>query len=419
MSHRFRMTPTKDQHEHMLVLCADARAVWNLACEQGNFARKYGRRYNARQSWPNQKQRGFNLTEARQTEASWLKNGSVLVQQQALADFQKAMELRFKHPERFGFPTFRAKHHAEGFRVVAIQSKVKSIGPGWAAVQIPGTTGTSKEGTKTTHKTAWIKFRLSRRFGVLKHTKSCRIKFHNGEWHVSFVADVPPVSRKNVGSVGLDMGITRSVTTSDGEFLDMPAPLSYGEIAHRVRMQRKMAKQTKGSNRRAVTRARIAESYAKEARRRKDWIEKTTTELVSQYDIMVIENLHVKNMMKSASGTKAKSGNRVAQKQGLNRAIARQGWYQFRLRLEQKASVSGTRVIAVPAANTSRTCPKCSYCAKENRESQAVFLCKQCGCGMNADVVGAKNVLARGLGLLDVEACSSKPVKRKSLKVAA
>lgn len=406
MAHRFRLYPTKDQEQHLLVLCADARSVWNLAVEQNNFSLRYGRR-GGRQSWPTHKQRGLDLTEAR-SEDNWISVGSSMVQQQSLRDFDRAKQLAFKHPNQFRQPDFRKKHVDNGFNVTDVvrHEKVKFLGPGWAAVQIPGTGD---------HKACWVKVRLSRRFSVLKKSASFRVKLRNGEWHVSFVAEQAPLPRKNHGAVGVDVGIARSLTLSDGEYLDMPSTLKPGEVESRLRLQRKLARQTKGSKRRERTKQRIVKSYGKQAARRKDWIEKTTTSLVSQYTLIVVEDLNIKNMIRSAKGTKTKPGSRVAQKTGLNRSIQNQAWGMFRTRLEQKAVVSGAVVVAVPAAGTSQTCAECSHRSKENRESQAVFSCKRCGHSTNADVNAARNILARGLGLLDGEACSSKPVKRQSL----
>ena len=164
-------------------------------------------------------------------------------------------------------------------------------------------------------------------------------------------------------------------------------------------MQRQLARQRKGSNRRNRTKAKIARIFAREADRRKNWVEQTTTRLVREYDLLAVENLPVSNMVRSAKGTAENPGSNVAQKRGLNRSISAQSWGTFRLRLEQKAAAatSPTMVIAVPAANTSRRCNQCGHTCKTNRENQADFVCRQCGHAMNADVNAARNILERGL----------------------
>ncbi len=120
-------------------------------------------------------------------------------------------------------------------------------------------------------------------------------------------------------------------------FVRMPKLLSSGERQRKRRLQRRLARQRKGSNRRARTKCRIAKLAVKESDRRKDWIEKTTTQLVRDYDLIVVEDLKVKNMTKSASGTKDKPGKNVRAKSGLNRSILEQSWGMFRQRLTDKA----------------------------------------------------------------------------------
>ena len=101
-------------------------------------------------------------------------------------------------------------------------------------------------------------------------------------------------------------------------------------------------------------------------------------------------------MPRSAAGDTEKPGKNVRAKSGLNKAILDQGWFEFRRQLAYKLSWNGATLVAVPAHNTSRTCPCCGHIAKENRLSQAKFACVDCGYEENADVVGAMNVLARG-----------------------
>lgn len=104
-------------------------------------------------------------------------------------------------------------------------------------------------------------------------------------------------------------------------------------------------------------------------------------------------------MMASARGTLDQPGKNVRAKSGLNRAIARQGWSAFALRLEQKAEASGAAVVRVPAQNTSLRCIACDHIAKGNRKNQAAFHCQSCGHQDHADVNAAKNILAAGLAV--------------------
>jgi putative transposase len=80
-------------------------------------------------------------------------------------------------------------------------------------------------------------------------------------------------------------------------------------------------------------------------------------------------------MSKSASGTQASPVKKVAAKSGLNKAILDQGWFEFRRQLEYKLNWQGVLLLAVPVHYTSQTCPECGHVAKENRQTQAKFLC--------------------------------------------
>ena len=118
-------------------------------------------------------------------------------------------------------------------------------------------------------------------------------------------------------------------------------------------------------------------------------------------------------MSQSSQGTVDAPGKNVRQKSGLNRSILDQGWGEFRRQLAYKVSWNGGTLLAVPPHNTSRTCPCCGHVSKDNRQTQAQFLCVDCGYENNADVVGAINVLARGHRVL---ACGEPVQPGRSVK---
>lgn len=112
---------------------------------------------------------------------------------------------------------------------------------------------------------------------------------------------------------------------------------------------------------------------------------------------VVVEDLKIKNMTKSAKGTLETPGKQVKQKQGLNRSITQQSWGMFFELLNYKFNEMGGQLIRVNPKHTSQTCPKCGTISKKNRLSQSKFVCKTCNYSNNADVVGALNILARGI----------------------
>ena len=112
--------------------------------------------------------------------------------------------------------------------------------------------------------------------------------------------------------------------------------------------------------------------------------------------MVCIEDLKIVNMSKSAAGTVETPGRNVKAKSGLNKSILDQGWGEFRRQLEYKQVWLGGDVLAVPARNTSRTCPACGHVSAENRKTQSKFECVECGYAENADLNAAINILRAG-----------------------
>ncbi len=350
--------------------CAQSRFVWNLAVEQFFERRCSGWRA------PNHHARCGQLTEAR-AEFSWLKSGSQTVQQQALRDFAQALRNWFKRPDHFGRPTWRKAGEHEGFRQVAVKpDHVRRVSHRWGTVLVP--------------KVGRVKFRMSK--DVPDDVKSFRVtQDRAGRWWVAFAHIPPQIDGPGEETVvGVDAGVARSFQVSDGRCWQTPT-LSAGESERLVRLQRRLARQRKGSNRRKRTKQSVAKLKARETALRKDLIEKATTELARTADIVRIEDLNIVNMVRSASGTIDKPGVNVAQKRGRNRSIQQQGWGLFAQRLEDKI---GDRCERVPAAYTSQRCNACGVVAHGSRESQSRFACRNCGHIANADLNAALNIAA-------------------------
>ena len=138
----------------------------------------------------------------------------------------------------------------------------------------------------------------------------------------------------------------------------------------------------------------VLDSMGRVTDRRADFCAQTAVHLVTKNALVVLEDLKIRNMAASASGTQAAPGTRVAQKRGLNRAILDKGWHRLELALTSAARYTGTRVAKVNPAFTSQRCSACGFASEGNRESQAVFACKAPGCGhtAHADVNAAINI---------------------------
>lgn len=231
-----------------------------------------------------------------------------------------------------------------------------------------------------------------------------------------FVNDPLPIQREASRSiVGLDRGCTHTLATSDGRFISLPKhrlECIDREIrrrqksqAHRINMSgknvREYAKQSSRTYRKVQR--EISRLYAKAHRIIDDWQHKTTSMLVREYDLIVLEDLNLQGMSRKA---KAKPDpdrqgvflpNGQSAKRGLNRSLRSAALGGIADKLEYKTKIAGdSLLILVNPAYTSQTCSKCGHCERNNRESQAVFRCKKCGMRMNADLNAAQNILDRG-----------------------
>jgi len=249
---------------------------------------------------------------------------------------------------------------------------------------------------------------------VLGEVRNVTVSQSGGKWFASIQTqrEVEQPLPKATTAIGIDVGIARFATMSDGTFIT--ALSSFKKHQQRLaRYQRHMSRKVKFSNNWKKAKARVQKIHTSIANARKDFLHKTTTTISQNHALVCVEDLQVRNMSRSSKGTSAQPGKKVRQKAGLNRSILDQGWGEFRRQLEYKMSWSGGIFLTVPPHNTSRTCPCCGHIAKENRQAQAQFLCVECGYENNADAVGAINVLERGYRLL---ACGESTQSGRSVK---
>ncbi|MEV0202467.1 transposase, partial [Nonomuraea sp. NPDC050691] len=237
-------------------------------------------------------------------------------------------------------PTWRERGQGEGFRIVAVKAgDVRRLSGNVGAVKVL--------------KVGWVRFRWSRT--VPDGVKSYRItRDRAGRRHVAFAAIPEPIPVPGTGEVvGVDRGVAVSAALSTGEMLNAPG-LRAPEKVRLLRLLRKPAGAKRGSNRRGKVKQAIAKLKARESDRRKDWVEKTSTDLARRFDVIAVEDLKIRGMTRSARGTIEAPGRNVRQKAGLNRSIMAAAWGRLVQRLEHKAP---GRVAKVNPAFTSQRCP--------------------------------------------------------------
>ena len=368
---KFELMPTGEQAHKMRQFAGACRFVYNKA-----------RAFQKENHAAGQKFVGFagmckRLTQWRNsTDTPWMKDGPVHTQQQTLKDLERAFVNFFE--KRAEFPCFKRKGMGDSFRYP--DPKQIKLDRDNGRVFVP--------------KLGYIRYRNSRT--VLGEVRSATVSLRAGKWYVSILTRREVKQPVPVGpAVGIDVGVARFATLSDGSYI---APLaSFRKHEQRLaKYQRRMARKVKGSSNWKKAKARIQRIHARIADARADFLHKASNSISKNHAMVAVEDLQISNMSKSAKGTADAPGRNVRAKSGLNKSILDQGWGEFRRQLEYKTAWRGGFFVAVDPKNTSRTCPCCGHVSKDNRKTQALFKCVECGHEANADHVGALNVLAAG-----------------------
>jgi len=240
-----------------------------------------------------------------------------------------------------------------------------------------------------------VRFWKSREIdGTIKNVTVSRTGKH---WFAAFQVeiDLPDPVHPATAEVGIDLGIATFAAFSDGTLI----PPLHALRTHERKLQRaqqELSRKVKFSQNWQKQKARINALHTKIANCRHDFLHQHSTQISKNHAVIVLEDLQVRSMSRSAKGTVDAPGHNVAQKSGLNKAILDQGWGMFRRMVKYKQRRRGGEVIAVNPRYTSQMCPVCGHVSAKNRPQQALFSCEQCGYSYHADVVAAQNILARG-----------------------
>ena len=369
---KFEIMPNGNQIRRIKQFCGCSRFVFNRALAWQN------EQYEQDNSFKFSYTKIANLLPQWKKELPWLKECHSQVLQQSLKDLENAFKNFFQ--KRSDFPKFKKKGLKERFRF-----------PQGCKLE-------QQNNRLYLPKIGWVRYRNSRE--VVGEIKNVTVNQKCGRFFVSIQTEFEyEIPTHKGGEIGIDMGIARFATLSNGEYFEpVNAFKTYkGKLA---KLQKRLKNKVKFSQNWQKLKAKIAKLHHKIANCRKDFLHKISTQISKNHAMIYIEDLQVSNMSKSAKGTAETPGKNVAAKSGLNQAILDQSWFEFRRQLDYKTQWQGGFLVAVPAQNTSRTCPCCGHVAKENRQTQANFECVECGYTENADVVGALNVLGRGRAIV-------------------
>ena len=378
---KFQLVPRSSEAATMRRFSGCCRFIWNkaLALEKETYETEgkrlgYYKLANLLREWKKEDTTAF-LAEA---------HSQIL--QQVLKDLDRAYKNFFE--KRAAFPRFKKKgmhdsfRYPQGFKIDECNNRVF----------LP--------------KIGWVKYRNSR--NIQGTPRQITVSLSAGKWYVSIQTEhevagiVHPATSDS--AIGIDMGIAKFATMSDGTYID---PLnSFRTHEKKLRkIQRKLSRMQKFSNNWQKQKLKLQRQHRKIANVRNDFLHKHTTAISKNHAMVVMEDLQVRNMSRSASGTLAQPGRNVQAKSGLNKSILDQGWFEFRRQLAYKLTWLGGMLLVVPPQYTSQACSNCGCVDKNSRPSQAVFKCTFCGFETNADHNAALNILAAGHA---VSACDPK-----------
>ena len=393
-AYKFRLEPTPEQSQRLRQLCGCARFVWNLGLAETKRILDSGEKLPS----------AFELNRMitvwkKMPEYIFLQDAYTDNLQQKLKDLHTAWKRCFDKKLAAKAPVWKRKN--EGRDSIRFVNFEKYCCLENRRVKLPSGLG-------------WVKFRQSQR--VNGKIKNATISQLAGQWYISFQVEIETAEPNHTSTtiVGLDAGVAKLATLSDGTVFE-PVNSFQKNQKKLARLQRQLSRKVKFSNNWQKQKRKIQRLHSCIANIRRDYLHKVTTAVSKNHAMIVIEDLKVSNMSKSAAGTVSQPGRNVRAKSGLNRSILDQGWYEMRRQLEYKQLWSGGQVLAVPPAYTSQRCACCGHTAKENRLSQSKFRCQVCGYTANADVNGARNILAAGHAVL---ACggmvqSGRPLKQE------
>lgn len=367
--------------------CA-CRYLWNRTLRLRTFLYK---RYKINFKYSGENSTNKRLTTLRE-RFEWLSAVPNSPQQEILRDMDKAFAIffkRLKHGETPGYPRFKNRSELprlyfpkqrfsinkdEQNRYYLTVSKIKQP----------------------------IRIDIDRPY--LNHPNDSIVSMnlvYDRMWFINILVNTSDslTIKRNLPSIGLDVGVAKTVTRSDGIVHQIDTD-NIKSIEGRISVLQRRLSHKKGSKKGEKKsghwlrqKKQINKLQSELSHIRQNFNHQISRLLVNSFDNIVIEDLKIKNMTASAAGTLENPGNMVKQKSGLNKAILRNGWFQFRTMLEYKSNWVGGNVIAVKPNYTSQTCSQCGYVDSENRKNQAKFKCIKCGYIDNADINAAKNIL--------------------------
>jgi putative transposase len=364
---KFRIYPNKETEQKFLQNIGSVRFVWNqlldLREHDYKLIKERGGNPQFRKTYYNRR-----LTEFKQ-RYSFLNESDSTSLQSSFENQFTAFKNFFKGA---GYPRYKSRKNP-------VQSfKIKSNGKDTKSIRFEGN-------QIRLNKHGFVQYKDNRE--IEGRILSATISLKNGKWYCAInCADVPVQTLNKTGlNLGIDLGIKNFLTLSNGEAISKPTTLK--EEDKLIKLQRKLSRQQKGSNRWYKTLTKIHKSYDRINNIQNDFFHKLTINIVRNYDNICVETLKIKNMLKNRC---------------LSHSIHNMSWYKFLIFLKYKCEWYGKNFIQINQwYPSSRLCSKCGYNKNDLSLNIRKWKCPSCGAIHDRDVNASINILNEGLNLLN------------------